>query len=207
MNEPEKKADLTRARILQAAFDEIHTHGYQGMRVDAILSKHGLTKGALYHHFPNKLSLGYAVVDEFLRARFRPVVELLETEADPIDALCQVLTTLNQAMSDSDLERGCPVNNLTQEMAGLDEGFKQRLHDIYEEKINVIADALRRGQHRGIVRNDVDVVSAATFIISALQGIRGITKCLGKRGLLRSLGQELCLYLQSLRAEQDRDLR
>ena len=34
------------------------------MRLDDVVAATGLTKGALYHHFPNKQALGYAVVDE-----------------------------------------------------------------------------------------------------------------------------------------------
>ena len=56
----------TRHNLLEAAFDEIHRTGFQAASLHRILRRTGLTKGALYHHFPNKLALGYAVVDELL---------------------------------------------------------------------------------------------------------------------------------------------
>ena len=46
-----RNPDQTRARLLEAAFEEIYQHGFQGMRVDEILERTGLKKGAFYHHF------------------------------------------------------------------------------------------------------------------------------------------------------------
>src|SRR5215467_11864099 len=56
--------DRTRERLLQAAFREIHRSGFQGASIDAILAATNVTRGALYYHFENKETLGYAVVEE-----------------------------------------------------------------------------------------------------------------------------------------------
>ena len=55
--------ERTRVRLLQAAFEEMYRSGYRSADLDAILAAAGVTKGALYYHFDNKESLGYAVVD------------------------------------------------------------------------------------------------------------------------------------------------
>ena len=49
-----RDADATRTRLLDIAFAEIHGHGYQGLRIDTLLEKAKLTKGAFYHHFPEQ---------------------------------------------------------------------------------------------------------------------------------------------------------
>ena len=53
----------TRQVILEAAYEEIHVRGFQAASLSKILSSTNVTKGALYHYFPTKLALGYAVVD------------------------------------------------------------------------------------------------------------------------------------------------
>src|SRR5690349_5001130 len=58
--------DLTRKKILEAAFAEFYTHGFQGGSLNDIVAKAGTTKGALFHHFAGKQDLGYAVVDEII---------------------------------------------------------------------------------------------------------------------------------------------
>ena len=60
--------DITRSKILEAAYQEIHVQGFQSASMSEILLKAGVTKGALYHHFENKMALGYAVVDEVVAA-------------------------------------------------------------------------------------------------------------------------------------------
>ena len=62
-----KQPDITRDRILDAAFQEIHKYGFQAASLSNILDRTGLTKGALYHHFPDKDRLGHAVIEEVIR--------------------------------------------------------------------------------------------------------------------------------------------
>ena len=64
--------DVTREKLLNAAFEEMYLRGFQAASLDTILARAGVTKGALYHHFPDKAALGYAVVDEVIR---QPVLE------------------------------------------------------------------------------------------------------------------------------------
>lgn len=196
----ELNAENTRSRILQAAFEEMYAHGFQGMRIDNVLAKTALAKGALYHHFPNKKTLGYSVVDEIIFPQSKLMYEGLAESDDPIGAHCDILTSACQAMSESDVELGCPVNNLSQEMAGLDEGFKQRLCVIYEDWTEAIEQSLASGQKKGLVRSNIDPRSVSIFIISSMQGLMGTAKCMQSKEMLTELTTVLCDYLESLRA-------
>ena len=144
----ERNPDATRARILEAAFQEIHLKGFQGMRLDEVLRTTGLTKGALYYHFPNKMALGYAVVDEVIYAIVESMWrEALELAEDPIQAMIDTLRDeMTCEMAADVILRGCPLNNLAQEMSPLDEGFRQRLDAVFEHWSGWIVDALKRGQ-------------------------------------------------------------
>jgi TetR/AcrR family transcriptional regulator, fatty acid metabolism regulator protein len=55
----------TRDRILQAALRIFAEKGYHRAAVDDIVRVSGTSKGAVYHHFPNKEALFLALVDEF----------------------------------------------------------------------------------------------------------------------------------------------
>ena len=197
----ERNPEQTRERILKAAFDEIHTHGFQGMRVEQILASTGLAKGALYHHFASKQALGYAVVDEIVQ-NYNAITwrEPLLASSDPIATLQEILNSLCTGHSDEEIMRGCPLNNLTQEMSGLDEGFHQRLHQIYANWCEAIASALAVGQKDGTVRSDIDSESVAMFIVSSSQGMLGAAKCMQSSDTLQRLVATLCDYIESLRA-------
>jgi AcrR family transcriptional regulator len=55
----------TRDRILQAALEVFAEKGYHRALVDDIVRASHTSKGAVYHHFPNKEALFLALVDEF----------------------------------------------------------------------------------------------------------------------------------------------
>jgi len=125
-----RNPDQTRQRILQAAFMEMYRSGFQGMRLDEVIAATQLTKGALYHHFPNKRALGYAVVDEMIIPTVDAVwLQPLKNAADPLQGLIDVIEQMpdNEHKPPEMKRYGCPLNNLAQEMSPLDEGFRQRL--------------------------------------------------------------------------------
>jgi AcrR family transcriptional regulator len=55
----------TRDRILHAALEVFARKGYHRAVVDDIVRASRTSKGAVYHHFPNKEALFLALVDEF----------------------------------------------------------------------------------------------------------------------------------------------
>ena len=55
----------TREKILQAALEIFAEKGYHRALVDDIVRASQTSKGAVYHHFPNKEALFLALVDEF----------------------------------------------------------------------------------------------------------------------------------------------
>jgi AcrR family transcriptional regulator len=125
-----RNPDQTRQRILTAAFMEMYRNGFQGMRLDEVIAATRLTKGALYHHFPNKRALGYAVVDELIIPTVEAVwLQPLKNSADPLSGLVNVIEQMpeNEHKPPEMIRYGCPLNNLAQEMSPLDEGFRQRL--------------------------------------------------------------------------------
>jgi AcrR family transcriptional regulator len=189
----------TRARLLQAAFQETYRSGFRGTDLDTILNTAGVTKGALYHHFDSKEALGYALVDEVIGGMirekwFRP----LQNAENPIDALVGVVRSTS--LKPEHVRCGCPLNNLAQEMSPLDEGFRKRLARIFDEWHSGMAAALREGQKRGVVRRDVDPGEAATFLMAANEGCWSLAKNSQDVRVLRSGIRGMIRYLESLRA-------
>ncbi len=193
--------DATRQRILEAAAAEIHRHGFRNASIDQILSETGLTKGALYHHFPTKADLGHAVVDEVLRSWILSRwVEPMEQSNNPIDGLLQALDDLSLEDVEVACDCGCPLNNLAQEMSSVDEAFRQKLASVYRGLTERMADALLRGQGAGVVSRDVDCRQAAVFLAATLAGAAGAAKNARDPAILTACRNGIVRYLESLRA-------
>lgn len=200
----ERNADRTRRRILEAAFHEIHRHGYQGMRLDDVVAATGLTKGALYHHFPNKQALGYAVVDEIIRDMILQTwLQPLATSDAPLEEIIRFSGDIETALGGDIVTLGCPMNNLAQEMSPLDEGFRTRIDALYREWLGGFETALERARESGAIRADVDCGKVATFLLAAMSGCIGVAKNAQSSDQLRICGAGLVDYLESLRRPAD----
>jgi len=168
----------TRQALLMAAFEEIHEQGFRAASLDRILERAGVTKGALYHHFASKTALGYAVLDEVILpeaaqwgARFEdPAVEVLAEMRRFIEEETEHVLARG-------LMNGCPINNLVQEMSGVDEGFRQRLVRLQDEWRAALERALKRAQKEGALRADVDPRSLAAVLVASYEGAQSVGKC------------------------------
>lgn len=198
-----RNSDRTRKLLLQAAFEEMHRAGFRSADVDAILASAGVTKGALYYHFDNKEALGYAVVDEVMAPNLHQKwVRPLQNAKDPIDALVRIVQS--ESVKREDVERGCPLLNLSQEMSGLDEGFRRRTAKLFKAWHDAVTAALREGQKRGLVRSDINADDTATFVIAAFEGYVVLGKNWQDPRTMQSGQRRVSGHLESLRPTRAR---
>jgi TetR/AcrR family transcriptional repressor of nem operon len=195
-----RQPDETRRALLDSAFWLFYEHGYQAAGLDAILGRAGVTKGALYHHFPGKKQLGLAVIDEVIHAWMNEHwIEPLSRPGDPIDLLLATVHSALERAGDDALRLGCPLNNIAQEMSATDEDFRARIEAIFSEWRATIAAALERGQTAGQVRRDADPAATAAFLVAAFEGGISTIKSSQSMALARTLMRGLEAYLDGLR--------
>lgn len=195
-----RDSSTTRQRLLRAAFREFQANGYRASDLERILSQAGVTKGALYYHFKSKRGLGYAVIEEVLRDFIlHRWLDPLKGVEDPLTGLADLARWGERWAQPEEVAMGCPLLTLSQELGGVDEGFRQRLAAIYSEWRDGLMELLLQAQNRGVVRSDLDARAAATFIIGAWQGSIGLAKPLQTPETLRLCRQSLGVFLQALR--------
>ncbi|MEE9493915.1 MAG: TetR/AcrR family transcriptional regulator [Gammaproteobacteria bacterium] len=195
----ERNPELTRQAILDTAFMEIFRNGFQGMRLENILTETGLTKGALYHHFKNKQTLGYAVIEDIIQPMIESIwVKPLEASNNPLDTLQTVIKTLPDMKPDELIQFGCPLNNLVQEMSPLDEGFRKRLDAVMSLWHESTKAALQAGVQSGQIRQDTNCEETAMFIMAAVEGCIGLAKSSQSLERLRTCLKSISGYLASL---------
>jgi AcrR family transcriptional regulator len=201
MNATLKSANLTRQQLLAAAFAEIHRHGFQAASITQILADTGLTKGALYHHFPDKKALGLAVIDDMIRPQLAAMMfaPLAETR-QPLAAMQALLETKAAEPDPWVVTLGCPLNNLIQEMSPVDETFRLQLNRLFQDWVVVLTQALERGKKSGEVKKVVNAADTAFFIVSALEGCIGMSKNTQSVAAYRGCLGQLNRYLETLKS-------
>jgi AcrR family transcriptional regulator len=198
--------EVTRARLLQAGFEEVYAHGFQAASIDRILDRLDLTKGAFFHHFPTKQAFGYALVDETIADMIRAQwVAPLAASRDPLKTIAEAFEDGVRALEAAPRNLGCPLNNLAQEMSPLDEGFRLRTQQIFELWMTTYELALRRGQASGVVRASVDARSAAFSLVAEIEGILSLSRNSQDARVLRHGLRALIRQLDAMRATAGED--
>jgi AcrR family transcriptional regulator len=186
---------------LEAAFHEFYRNGFQGGSLNDIVHKAGTTKGALFHHFQGKTDLGSSVVEEVVQPMIQQRwLDPLASSLDPIADLKIVLREfVSNVCREERLEHGCPLNNLAQEMAPLDERLRERIEKVYVMWREWLAAAFARGIKAGTVRSSVQPRRVAAFVVAAQAGIIGTAKAAQSQALMAEAGAGLTDYLDSLK--------
>lgn len=123
----------------------------------------------------------------------------LKGSNDPVTTLIETCQEIMTASPSEQMACGCPLNNLTQELANNDEGFRGSLLALFDLWRKGIAANLERGQELGTVRRDIDLDATGTFIVSACEGLAGTAKSTRDRKLVLSTAMVLRQFFETLR--------
>lgn len=178
---------------------EVFSRGFQGVSIDDIMKKTSMTKGAFYHQFPTKLDLGYALVEEVISPMIiERWIEPLEHFENPLEGILAQMNNLIGKASPNELRLGCPLNNLVQEMAPVDEGFRVRLERALNLWIDEMEKQLKRAKEKGYLKKDVHPRRVAHFVVMAHEGFYGLLKGLHDPKAFEALYESLKRFFQTI---------
>ena len=173
----------------------INERGYSHTSVEDLIAATGLSgKSHFYHYFPSKEALGMAVIDrQFERFTERGLAILSEPMIEPIDRLSLFIDTLVALQRERDGGSGSPFGNLAGELADAHEGFRRRLDDVFGRWTEQLDALLREvGQQ---LREGVDTVRLARFIIASLEGGMLMTRVARDVAVMEGMGEDLKRFI------------
>jgi len=77
----------TREHFVRVATRLFTTHGYEGTSIEAVLQETGASRGSLYHHFPGKEALFFAVLEDLEGRVIAEMTAGVAELTDPVEAL------------------------------------------------------------------------------------------------------------------------
>jgi AcrR family transcriptional regulator len=78
---PERRRELTRTTLIDAAADVFAKRGFHAASLEEIAETAGFTRGAIYKNFENKEELFYAVIERRIEAQLSRFREVLRDDA------------------------------------------------------------------------------------------------------------------------------
>jgi AcrR family transcriptional regulator len=87
MNKNVERGRATRAHLIEVATRLFAERGYDGTSIEAVLAESGVSRGSLYHHFPGKEALFWAVMEDVGDRAGQQGEDAMRDAADPVAAL------------------------------------------------------------------------------------------------------------------------
>jgi len=105
MNKNVERGQATRTHLVEVATRLFAARGYDETSIEAVLAESGVSRGSLYHHFPGKDALFWAVL-EGIAARVGRQLEEAEADApDPVAALRVAFLTWIRVAADPEVRQ------------------------------------------------------------------------------------------------------
>ena len=162
--ERHEQSVATRNAIVAAAAQRFAEVGYHGATLSEILSRSGVTKGAMYFHFPHKEAMAEAVIAATDAAWTELLVELEARGWDPLHTVVVMTERIVDAVRHDPVVRG-GVRLLNDAAVTVQHGAA---HYGFAEEAVVIR--LREAAEAGVLRPAVDVAVLARQVATLMAG-------------------------------------
>ncbi|OPH59288.1 hypothetical protein BC351_20445 [Paenibacillus ferrarius] len=166
-------------RILEAAMDLFHDHGFQGTGLEDILSSSGVCKSNFYYHFKSKEELGLKVIERKVQEMRQAVLEpsLGNADLSPKQRVLGLFERMLSFCEEHACRKGCFFGNLALELSDSSEELRKPLSRFFSEMEAEVESCLQDGRKRGeLSLQGLSPVELATPIVSLLQGGMLLTK-------------------------------
>jgi AcrR family transcriptional regulator len=137
------KQNLRKDQILDAALTVLVQNGYEGSRMDDVVSKSQLSKGAIYWYYKSKKDMYLDLVNFWVIRYSATINHLVENDQAAPDQLKSLFNYfIDQYESDPD-----PFIALTEfwSMAQKDDDFRAKLQKVYSQFLEVLEKIVAKG--------------------------------------------------------------
>jgi len=165
------KAELTRQRIVESAAQLFHQQGYHNTGLQQILNSAGVTKGAFYFHFADKKSVALAALG-FYQQLFEQhfAAPLKDQTLSPWQRIEGFHLAVKQVFGGDMGMVGCPMGNLSLEMAGQEPEIQKALEQSFTGLVDRFTDCIQQGLDDGQFAAQKDARFLAEFLLNSWEG-------------------------------------
>ena len=161
----------TREEIIRKGAELIHAQGFNATGLQQILQAANIPKGSFYFYFKSKEDFGMDVIDYF-NATINEIFTkyLTDKKIPPVKRLEKLFKFFEDIFQKSGYSLGCPVGNLSLELADTNERLRLHLEGVIEKLIAQIESCLKEAQTDGSMPMDLNTADTAHFIFHGFEG-------------------------------------
>jgi TetR/AcrR family transcriptional repressor of nem operon len=161
----------TRRALVWCGTELLTERGFQVTGIDEVLKRVGVPKGSFYHFFANKHEFGEAVIQNYVEYYARKMARIFDDESTtPLSRLRLFVEDAKRGMLKYGYRRGCLIGNLGQELAGLDDSFRQQLEAVLIAWEQRVAACLQQAIEAGELAPTSDAAAISRFFWIGWEG-------------------------------------
>ncbi len=161
----------TREEIIRKGAELIHAQGFNATGLQQILQVAGIPQGSFYFYFKSKEDFGLEVIDYF-DAMISGILThyLSDKKIPPIQRMEKLFEFFETSFQENGNALGCPIGNLSLELAGTNERLRVHLKDVIEVLIAQIESCLEEGKRDGAIPSALKTYDTARLIFYGFEG-------------------------------------
>lgn len=159
----------TRERLIADTERLVHQRGFAATSVKDVLAVTGVTKGALYHHFPGKGDLEMAVLEQ-AGAAFTHWLDEVLVGASPRECLEHFFDSALKHHRKQKFVGGCLFGNTAIEMSDVSRQHSELVASVFDKWSNKIKKVILAAQTDGQIRDDMPARDLAEMVVATIEG-------------------------------------
>jgi TetR/AcrR family acrAB operon transcriptional repressor len=165
-----QEAEITRQKIMDAALSLFRSRGYDATRLQDIAKATGMTRGAIYWHFKNKLDILLNLTLDMKRRFDQRVRNFQEENGSAIEKLKRLIQGIITAHTEDERLQDLVIVMMSNYEVSMDlkkEHFKDELP---EQLIDIVRELAQQGIEEGTLRDDIESIDIAWLILFLFMG-------------------------------------
>jgi TetR/AcrR family transcriptional repressor of nem operon len=161
----------TREKILSAGASIVLHKGFNHTGIQEILKASGVPKGSFYFYFNSKEDFGLELIDFYQKLISSGVEKYGRNKPDdPVSKLRQMFEWSFKVLEQNNYKGGCPIGNLSLEMADINENFRIKLSESISMIKNRIRELIEQAKQQNLLDGSLDAQMLSDFIFSSWEG-------------------------------------
>jgi TetR/AcrR family transcriptional repressor of nem operon len=192
----------TREEIIRKGAELIHAQGFNATGLQQILQAAGIPKGSFYFYFKSKEDFGLEIIDYFNAIISGIFTRYLnDKKIPPMRRMQKLFEYFEAAFQKSGYALGCPIGNLSLELADTNERLRVHLGGVIETLIAQIESCLQEAKRDKSIPASMNAADTARFIFHGFEGAVLHMKVVKRIEPFRSFRGYLVGYFKNIKSQ------
>lgn len=159
---------LDPVQALDIAMKSYWDSGVEGVSLNEICRRAGVSKPGIYREFGNEDGLTHAALSLYFERILCPLLELAESELSLHEKLDRIVSVMTANRDELGLPHGCLLLKMAHAASRVGSKTREQIEDIQQQMLGTYETMIKRAQANGELKKNIQPGFAASYINAQL---------------------------------------